>query len=166
MNLEPLKKYLTTEKIQIPRQTVQGLLEVLESVLRKKPSPHKIVYVKGEGLYVERLLSKEFMEEGLATPYQIIRQYSEISIGNRSESIYKDLFSANVSLSERGCKTSCLVVFDKFALPQSIDLAKALQVPIIEDNDCPEGCIFVCGSSIDDNIDNIEHTILLRSEDV
>lgn len=155
-----------TEKIEIPRQTVQGLLEVVELVLRKRPSPQKIVYVKGEGLYVERMVSKEFSEESLVTPYQVIRQHSEITMGNRTQSIYKDLLSANVSLSERGCKTTCLVVFDKFSLPQSLDLSKALQVPLVEDSDCPENCIFVCGSSIDDNIDNIEHSILLRGEDV
>lgn len=164
MNLEPMKKYLVTEKIQIPRQTVQSLLEVLESVLRKKPSPQKIVYMKGEGLYVERMVLKEFEEESFVTPYQVIRQFSEVIISERSDSVYKDLLTANISLSEKGCKTSCLVVFDKFSLPQSLDLSKALQVPIIEDKDCPENCIFVCGSTVDDSIDNIEYSILLRRD--
>lgn len=142
---------------------MQGLLEVLETVLRKKPSPQKIVYIKGEGLYVERLIPKEFLEEGFLTPYQVIRQYSEVVLSTRSNSIHNDLLEANSRISERGCKTSCVVVFDRFNLPVSVDFSKSLQVPLLEDKDCPEDCIFICGSSTDDSVDNIEVSILLKS---
>lgn len=164
MNIEALKKYVATEKISIPRQTVQGLLEVMESVLKKKPSPQKIVYIKGEGLYVERLMSKEFIEESFLTPYQVIRQHSELLIVPNTDSLYTDLLKANIQLSDRGCSTTCIVVFDRFLLPQTLDIAKAMQVPVYEDKDCPENCLFVCGSSVDDSIDNIECSVLLKRD--
>ena len=156
--LERLKKYVVSEKVDIPRKTVQGLLEVLQETLKQRPSPQKIVYTRGEShLYVEKLVTREFDAETLATPYESIRQYAELSVLDPSVSIYQNIYLANVLLSENSCTTTFAVVFNKnnLTMPHT-ELAKALQVPILEDADCPEDFLFICGSSIDDTIGSVE----------
>jgi hypothetical protein len=166
-------KFVTvSETIPLRRNTVEGLIDTIKEVFSSKEGfskPSRIVYNKNEPLIVDRRVRQELAGEGVTvSAYQMVRQHTDIDIAEESDNPLRSLALASQGLSNRDVKIICLVVnnksdayswFDKVLRPEKI-----LNTKIIEDPECPENCIFVCGSKNGASIKDIEYTVLCRTE--
>jgi len=170
--IEPKKKtVLATENIPIPRQTVAGLVEVLQAVFsdRTRGKPVRVLYTKGEELQVERSVTKsEFPEDPFLTPYEMIRQHAELEILEAGKDQMAMSCKAAQRIGEEGYDLKSIVCRNKEEItawfPQEFKIQHIFRVPVYEDPDCPEGCLFFCGSRVSEMIRDIEYAVLCRME--
>ena len=156
-----------SETVELRRNTVEGLIDTIKEVFADKDSkPVRLVYNKNEPLIVDRRIRKELAGATMLTSYQMVRQHSEIDIIDSVEDPVRTLAKAAQSLSQKRAKTICIVVNNKFTAYAWFDSElrpeKMLNTAIVEDPECPEDCLFLCGSSSGFSVKDIEYSVLLR----
>ena len=168
VELQERRKVIVTEEIPIPRQTVTGLMETFQAAFTGKYKPTRLLYTKGGPLVVERSLLTTDIEEDdpFLTPYQMIRQHADLEI---QETISNSLLACCTAMQEvrrQGFDLTCAVCRTveevRTWLPEEVQLDKAFGVELLSDPDCPEGCLFFCGSETSPMIRDIEKSILCR----
>ena len=166
-------KFVTiSETIPLHRNTVEGLIDTIKEVFSTKEDsskPIRIVCNKNEPLVVDRRVRQELAGGGISvSAYQMVRQHTDIDIVDSTEDTVRALASAAQVFSDKDIKIVCLVVnnrsdtyswFDRVLRPE-----KMLNSKLIEDPDCPENCLFLCGSKSGSSIKDIEFSILCRME--
>lgn len=166
-------KFVTvSETIPLHRNTVEGLVDTIKEVFSTKEDsskPIRIVYNKNEPLVVDRRVRQELAGGGISvSAYQMVRQHTDIDIVDPTEDTIRVLASAAQAFSDKDIKIVCLVVNNKFDTYMWFDKVlrpeKMLNTKLIEDPECPEGCMFLCGSKSGASIKDIEFSILCRME--
>jgi len=164
-----------SESLDLPRHTVPALLEVLEGVFRSEDKPSRVLYTRGEPLLVERnVLVPEEGEDFFLTPYEMVRQHADLEIwpesgGDRSPVL--NVLHAVQSL-RNNTDLTFLVCSSRRGLDgwiangasDPIVIGKTLGVSVLEDPDCPPGCVFICGSRRSSMIRDVEYSIMVRME--
>lgn len=166
-----MSKYVTvSETIPLTRHTVEGLIDTIKEVFSNKDNkPFRIVYAKNEPLVVDRRVRQELASDGVSvSAYQMIRQHTDIDMAEVFDSPVRSLGMAVQALSNRDAKVVCLVtnnMFDVYSwFDPKIRPEKMINTKLIEDPDCPEQCLFVCGSKTGLSIKDIEFSILCRMD--
>jgi hypothetical protein len=170
--IEPKKKtVLVAETVPIPRQTVSGLIETLQAVFssRSAGKPVRVLYNKGEDLLVERMvLASDLPDNPFLTPYEMIRQHSELEILEMGGGPVVGSCKAAQRIGEEGYELKNIVCHNvrevESWFSSELQIRHVFRVPIHEDPDCPEGCIFFCGSRVSEMIRDIEYAVLCRME--
>ncbi len=156
-----------SETVELHRNTVEGLIDTIKEVFADKDrKPVRFVYNKNEPLVVDRRIRKELAGGSMLTAYQMVRQHSDIDIVDSVDDSVRTLARAAQSLSQKRAKTVCIVVNNRFTAYAWFDSElrpeKMLNTEIIEDPECPEDCMFLCGSSTGVSVKDIEFSVLLR----
>ena len=156
-----------SESVDLQRHTVEGLIDTIKEVFSDRESkPIRIVYTKNEPLVVDRRIRQELAGGGLLSAYQMVRQHSEIDIVDSTEDTVRTLAVSAQNLAHKSAKTVCIVVnnlFDTYAwFDSTLRPEKMLNTSIVEDPECPEKCLFLCGSKTGQSIKDIEYSILIR----
>ena len=165
-------KFVTvSETIPLSRNTVEGLLETLKEVFSTREDsskPIRIVYNKNEPLVVDRRIRQELAGGISVSAYQMVRQHSDIEIIEETDNPVRTVARAAQKLSNRDVKVVCVVVNNKMDVYEWFDKElrpeKMLNTKIVEDPECPESCLFLCGSKSGGSIKDIEFSILCRME--
>ena len=163
-------KYVTvSETVKLHRNTVEGLIETIKEVLSAKEKPIRIVYNKNEPLVVDRRIRQELSGEGiLLSAYQMVRQHADIQILDAIDDPVRSVAKAAQSLSNRDVKLICIIVnnkMDAYAwFDSELQPEKMLNTSIVEDPECPENCLFLCGSKSGVSIKDIEYATLCRMD--
>ena len=166
-------KYVTiSETIPLHRHTVEGLVDTIKEVFSGKEGlsgkPIRIVYNKNEPLVVDRRVRQELAGGVSLSAYQMIRQHTDIEIGTVFDEPVRSIAYASQDFSNKEINLICIVSnnkieaydwFDKILRPE-----KVLNTKFIEDPECPEKCLFLCGSKSGGSIKDIEYSILCRME--
>ena len=159
-----------SETVELHRNTVEGLIDTIKEVFSVKGSkPIRIVYNKNEPLVVDKRIRKELAGmDSLVSAYQMVRQHSDIEIVDSVSDPIRTVALASQSLSQKTAKLVCLVtnnMFDTYTwFDSELRPEKMLNTEIIEDPECPEGCLFLCGSRSGISIKDIEYSVLLRMD--
>jgi len=159
-----------SETVELHRNTVEGLIDTIKEVFSSKDSkPIRIVYTKNEPLVVDKRIRQELAGAGaLVSAYQMVRQHSDIEIVDNVHDPIRNVALASQSLSQKAAKIVCIVVnnmFDTYSwFDKELRPEKMLNTEIIEDPECPEKCLFLCGSKSGVAIKDIEYSILLRMD--
>ena len=170
MELRERRRVRVTETIPLSRPTVPGLIETFQEAFSGKDKPIRVLYTKGEDLIVERsMLTEEGDDaETFLTPYQMVRQHSELEIQETHQDSLLASCLACQEIRNQGFDLTALVCRDlqevKSWLPDMIDIEKTFGVTVYVDPECPEGCLFFCGSTSSPMIRSIEKSILCRME--
>lgn len=156
-----------SETVQLRRNTVEGLIDTIKEVFSDKDrKPVRLVYNKNEPLIVDRRIRKELAGDSMVTAYQMVRQHSDIEIVETVADPVRTLAKAAQALSQKVAKTVCIVVNNKFTAYAWFDSElrpeRMLNTSIIEDPECPDDCLFLCGSTTGVSVKDIEFSILLR----
>lgn len=167
MELKEKRRVLVTETVPISRPTVTGLVETFQQAFRGKDKPVRVLYSKGEDLLVERsvLKDEDDPESTFLTPYQMIRQHSELEI---QEIMENSLFACCKAVQElRETHPLQFIVVGEAEtltawLPKGIDLRRLFGVELFVDPDTPDDCLFFCGSQVSPMIRDIEKSICCR----
>jgi len=166
-----MSKYVTvSETVPLTRPTVEGLVETIQEVFANKDSkPFRIVYAKNEPLVVDRRVRQELAGEGVSvSAYQMVRQHTDIDIADHNDDPVRALGLATQALSNKDASLVCLITNNMFDLYSWFDAKlrpeKMINTKLIEDHECPEGCLFVCGSKSGYSIKDIEYAILCRMD--
>lgn len=166
-----MARYVTvSETIPLTRNTVEGLIETLKEVFSGKDNkPFRVVYAKNEPLVVDRRVREELAGQGVTvSAYQMVRQHTDINIPEQLSSPIRAVAMASQFLSDKDVKLVCIVANNMFDVykwfDKSIRPEKMLNTKLIEDPECPENCLFVCGSKVGSSIKDIEYSILCRMD--
>lgn len=163
-------KFVTvSESVPLHRNTVEGLIDTIKEVFSVGDAgskPTRIVYCKNEPLIVDRRVRQELASNGMVSAYQMIRQHSDIQIVEDSDNPVRTVAKASQDLSNKDIRLVCLVVNNRMDCYQWFDSElqpeKVLNTKIIEDPECPEDCLFLCGSKSGQSVKDIEYSILCR----
>ena len=162
------RRIRVSEVIPVPRQTVPGLMEAFQAAFSGNDKPVRILYCRGEDLQVERsvLSIPPDKQDAFITPYQMIRQHSELEIQEIIDSPLLACCAAVQELRSQGFDMAGIVVAQEAALkswlPDGVDLAQLFGVELHVDPDTPEGCLFFFGSQVSGMIRDIEKSICCR----
>lgn len=169
------ERTLIIEEIPVIRETVEGLVETIRTCFSSsKNKPISIQYKKGEPLIIERFVLKDIVPEApsFITPYQIVRQYSDMTIKKRlsnDEMISLADFCSLVSdLRKLGKLVSIVVPYKDFlssVLSTPVDIKHTFGCSFIEDSDCPPNMIVLAGSSTGSNIADIDISFVILKEE-
>jgi len=166
-----MAEYVTvSETVPLVRNTVEGLIETIQEAFAAKGSkPFRIVYAKNEPLVIDRRVRKELAGDGvLVSAYQMVRQHTDIDIQEPDSSALRTVALAVQALSVKDAVLVCLVsnnMFDTYEwFDSKIRPEKMINTKLIEDPECPENCLFVCGSKSGTSIKDIEYAILCRMD--
>jgi hypothetical protein len=165
-----MSKYVTvSETVVLQRNTVEGLLDTIKEEFSSKEKPIRLVYTKNEPLIVDRRVREELAGQGVTvTAYQMVRQHSDIDITESIENPVRAVAKSVQRLSDKDHKLIALVTNNKVDLyswfDDEIRPEKMLNTQLIEDPDCPENCLFICGSKSGLSIKDIEISLLCRME--
>lgn len=163
-------RYVTvSETVTLHRNTVEGLIDTIKEVFSSKEKPIRIVYNKNEPLVVDRRVREEMAGAGISvSAYQMVRQHSDIEIIDAIEDPLRTIALASQSLSQRDAKLICIVVNNKMDaydwFDRQIRPEKMLNTDLVEDPECPDNCMFLCGSKSGISIKDIEYSILCRMD--
>jgi hypothetical protein len=168
--MEPPRKTVVSRRVPLPTKTVTGLLETVGALMAAKDKPTRILYQRGEDLYVE---VPEFVEPadigaGLVTPYQMVRQHCDVTIMHAEYLPTQDPLRAFCELILELRKTARL--FTAVVVPSlgtlrkwlPIDISQVFGVPILVDADTPAETIFLCGSTHGDMIKDFECAVAVQ----
>ena len=166
-----MSKYVTvSQTIPLVRNTVEGLVETIQEVFSAKGSkPFRLVYSKNEPLVVDRRIRQELAGGGVTvSAYQMVRQHTDVDIAEHHEDPVRHVALAAQFLTNREVNIVCLVANNKFDVYQWFDKQlrpeKIMNTILIEDPDCPENCLFICGSKTGKSIKDIEYSTLCRMD--
>jgi len=169
VELQERRRVRITEVIPISRPTVTGLIETFRTAFTGKDKPVRVLYIKGEDLIVERtvLTTDSPGEDPFLTPYQMVRQHSELEIQEAAPALIACCRAAQ-EIRKQGFDLTGIVSRSPEEvnawLPEELDLGKTFGVEVFIDPECPEGCLFFCGSSSSPMIRDIEKSILCRMD--
>jgi hypothetical protein len=164
------KKILVSEKIDLGRQNIQGLLETIGDQFRR---PGKVVgfrYTRGDPLFFERQILEVDKEEGpegvMATPYQAVRSMADIEIQEGEHPPLEALCRAVQRVTQEKYDPTFIVVHSQQAfakwLGNSLRVQDFIRIRILEDMDAPAGRFFVCGSRLGPMIHEVEFSAVVR----
>lgn len=164
---DPEPRVIVTETVPITRQTVQGVLEALRVAFQGEDRPTRIVYARGEDLLVERkVLASKVDRESFLTPYQMVRQHSELEIMEPMSSSLETACMAAQTLSDRKARLIYILAKNRGTVMDWIDprfsIEEILRTAILEDPECPAKCVFFCGAVTGDLVRDIEYAVLCR----
>lgn len=166
----PPKFVTVSETVDLQRNTVEGLIDTIKEVFASKESkPIRLVYNKNEPLVVDRRVRSELAGEGVSvSAYQMVRQHSDVEIVEADSNPLRAVARASQYLSNRDVKLICIVTASRIEAYEWFDTEirpeKMLNTEIIEDPECPDDCLFLCGSKSGVSIKDIEYSILCRME--
>ena len=168
-SLNQERKVLVSETLTIPRPTIQALLEVIKSAFRGEYGVSRLQYTKGEPLVVERVVptSQTGADSPFITPYQMVRQHSEIEILEPLDTPIEAVCKAMELLAEEGHSPTYLVTLQRVAVRKWFRAGRIdhlLRLPFAEDEECPEGLLFICGSKSGPLMSQIEYAVACRME--
>lgn len=178
--LQPKKLVLQSERHEIPRSTVDGLLEAFRAAFRGTARVERLYYERGKPSFVvERLVLEDAIEtaqasdEAFLTPFEMIRQHSALETPDPEPDALVAVAKAVRTLSERHMDLTMFVCYSRQEVyswfcrgrqdlfrPEDI-----WQVPLVEDPDAAETGLFVVGSSQGPLVGNIEMAVLCRMGD-
>jgi len=168
-SLSKESRVLVSERVAIPRPTIQGLFEAIRTAFSMDHGVSRLQYTKGEPLIVERIIPASSVpkDSSFVTPYQMVRQHAEIEILEPTETPIEAVCKAMDLLAEEGYSPTYLVTLQRREVRQwfqagRIDLL--LRLPFAEDGECPEGLLFVCGSQSGPLMGQIEYAVACRME--
>lgn len=159
---------LTTSRVALEAHTMAALQNAIAAEWRRTGvgRPYRFQYTRGEDLLVERHTPPTGPEglAGLATPYQVIRTASEISLMSESEAALVSVCLASEHLHRLGAPTRMIVCRDRAELDrwlgQDLDIGRVLNVRVLEDLDMPAQLrCFVCGSAMSDMLGDLEYSV-------
>jgi hypothetical protein len=159
------KRVVASEFLEVPRQTVEGLCDVITSVFREKDKPVRMLYIKGQGLIVEKMVPESQVEEGSFTPWQMVRQQAEIQIIESGSSPEAVLCQAAMLLAEKSHEVTLIISRSRDQVDSWFKIGKVdviLRVPFFEDTDTPENFLAICGSQSGKMIYQIEYAVICR----
>ena len=165
---------LTTSAVPLEAHTMQALQGAIAAEWRRAGvgRPHRFQYTRGEALLIERYTARADLGglSGLATPYQVIRSQSEISLLSEGAGSLISMCLASEQLHRRGAPTRSIVCRDRAALDrwigQDLDIGRVLNVRVLEDPDVPPQLrCFVCGSAMSDMLSDIEYSVGIQREE-
>lgn len=162
------RRVAVSESVPLNRPTVQALCEAITSLFRGRDKPIRILYTKGEGLLVEKMVPESLVpaESTFLTPYQMVRQHAEVEI---LESLppAQMLCRAAMALADKGHAPTLILsrdrdVVDRWFPEGRIDTI--LRLPFFEDLDCPEGYVVLAGSQTGEMLGQIEYAVMCKLE--
>lgn len=172
------KQILVSVKVPLPRKSVGTLLETIREVFQtnKTSRVERILYQRGEdNLVVERMVavSAETAEApkptGILTPYQMIRQHTDIAILEPGGPPLKTVARAAQQLSEDGYYLTMFVTRDKRTvrkwLGSELQVDLVWKAPLLEDQDITQDGLFVVGSATGTMIGDIQGAVFCRIGD-
>ena len=171
MELLKKTKIRVTESIPLPRQTVSGLMDALTAVFEGKDKPVKVLYRKGQDLVIERTRFTSEDDPNLdsdpfLTPYQMIRQHSEIEVQEIVSNPLEAVCFGAQDLRKQGYELTSIVTRDQVELQDWIgsvvQLGQLFGVDLLYDPECPSNLVFFCGSTVSSMIRDIEKAIACR----
>lgn len=168
------RKVLTTEKVPIPRTTVEGLLEAVRDAFSLRGSRvERLRYERGrQELEVERWVASDReppKDSEFLTPYSMIVQHAQVDIQEPGLEPLVSMARAVQQLTSERYKLSMIVCESKEVvrrwLGRDLRPEDIWQVPLLEDPDMHENGVFVVGSSRGLFIQDIEAAVFCRIGD-
>jgi hypothetical protein len=144
-------------------------METFQAAFQGKDKPVRVLYSKGEDLIVERTVLVSDSEDGdpFLTPYQMIRQHAEIEIQEAIDNPVLACCKAAQEVRRQGFSligVVCRTTTEVTSWIVELDISNTFGVEIYTDPECPEGCLFFCGSLSGPMIRDFEKAILCRME--
>lgn len=164
---------LVSSAVALDTHTMQTLQATIAAEWRRGGvgRPYRFQYTRGESLLVERYVARPAVAglSGIATPYQLIRGQSEISLLPEGESPLVTMCLASEQLHRKGAPTRLIVCQDRAALDrwigQALDVGRVFNVRVVEDPDVPPQLrCFMCGSAMSDMLHDIEYSVGIQKE--
>lgn len=153
-------RVVVSQSVSLPRATVPVLLSTIESLFSGKDKPVRLLYQKGEDLQVEYLRLRDSesggpelnLDSGLLTPYQVVRQYCDVSVVAEDDFGEDKLryFCALIAQFRKRCPFVTGLVLrrsDDLLEWAGADLPASFGIPVYEDPDAPNNMVFLCGST-------------------
>lgn len=166
------RRTLVSEKVEIPRATVQGLIEAFRSAFRG-PKVERLVYERGLPYFtVERYdttwnASQVTETDDFLSAYHMIKQHAELEILDPVGDALESVARAVQSLTSRNFKLIMFVAEGRGAVREwvgkDLRIEDIWQVPLVEDAEAYEHGLFVCGSRTGTMIRDIEAAVFCRS---
>jgi hypothetical protein len=106
------------------------------------------------------------LEDSLLTPYQMVRQHSELEIQEAIDDPLIACCQAVQDLRKGGVPLTFIIVSDSASLaawlPDGVELSALFGVVLFTDPDTPEDVLFFCGSQESPMIRDVEKSICCR----
>jgi len=163
------RRIAVSETVEIPRASVQSLLEVFKQLFTGPDKPVRLLYAKGEPLVVEKAVPESVLEEDnhYITAFQMVRQHAEVKIIEAEVTPLEQLCRAAIILSEREHDPTMLVVNNREALDKWFvfgNPSHLFRIPVVEDPECREEFVIMCGSQSGRMMSQIEYAVFCRME--
>lgn len=171
-------KQLVLDQEKISGSSVKDLVNAIRRTFGKAGTIQKLVYARGEDLYIEREVdtSPEGAEDplaglretlpGVSTPIDYLRNNAKIlEIPDAGLSLISLAQCASV-IHQRGKKVTALLTNDPRVFRRiGVDVGSVWDVPVLSSSDCPEHMVFVAGSAQGSEIKDIQLAVMVRLED-
>lgn len=161
-----------TEERAIPKSTVPALLEAFRESFAAPFKVERLVYERGRPSFtVERLvpedsLGPEDVGAEFLTPYQMVRQHSDLEVQEPVDDPLEAVGRAVQQLSTRGYRLTMFVCESRDVvrawMRRDLRVEDIWQVPLVEDPDAHDRGLFVIGSKTGTLIKDIEAAVLCR----
>lgn len=162
-------KVLVSEAVDLPRPSIQALMDAIQTQFRRPNRPVRMFYQKGDPLLFERLVPRSTASESeFVTPWEMVRQHTDLRLMGRSEVPLVDVFSAVLKCVSEGYSPTMFLAPDRDQFDQWFPQGRpdaAFQIPLLEDPDCPADSYILCGSSLGPMIGQIEFAVIVRMGD-
>jgi hypothetical protein len=168
-------RVVVSQTVPLSKPTVAVLLSTLEGIFHNKDKPIRLLYEKGEDLQVEFSVLRPAeeapelnMDSGLLTPYQVVRQYCDVSVV-ADRDIGQDNLRVFCKMAEklrRMCPIISGIILRRAEDLQEwsgTDLSAAFGIPVYEDPDTPKNTIFLCGSTKSTMLRDFESAIAIST---
>ena len=170
MEIGQTRKVTIVERVAVERSTVQGLLEAVEAVMRKKPTPTAFQYLRGEDLVVERQVDTGAYDDDdveFHTAYAAMRAYTDMDVVDTSPGQTPLDLVAEVAerMSEEKYQITALICKSSDAVRAWLGgrrIDRVFNVPMHEDPECPEDQLGVCGSKTGKLLGHLERSFVCR----
>lgn len=170
MEPKTVHRVLVSRRVPVPSKTVSGLLGVLEQVLSAKNKPTRILYKRGEDLYVEALELTDRRPEdgGFVTPYQMVRQHCDLTVTDLQYLPAKEplhtFCDQVVEVRKSAPLFTAVVVPARETLTRwlPVDVSLVFGVPVLVDPEAPDNSVIFCASSVGDLVADFEAAVMLR----
>jgi len=163
------RRITVSESVEVPRPSVQSLLEVIKQLFASPNKPIRFLYIKGEPLVVEKGVPESKLDEDnpFITAFQMVRQHAEVQIIEAEVKPLEQVCRAAIQLSEREYSPTMFVVSNREALDKWFTFGRAehlFRIPVIEDPECPDDFLIMCGSQSGRMLSQIEYAVFCRME--
>lgn len=165
---------IVTEAVTLDEHRISNLMDALRTAWRNKGRgrPIRVQYTRGEALLIERSIARSRIEDessGLASPYQIVRQHTEMSVTPPAVTPLETLCLAAEYLHQQGAPARTLVCASSARLHEwvgaDLQLARVFNIRIYEDSEVPDDVrCFLCGSAESDMLYDVEFSVGILKE--